>query len=38
MQYIVNNLSDAFTNYKCVTKYWNHMVNETSQDFSTRAR
>jgi hypothetical protein len=27
LQNVANNLSDAFTDYKCVTKSWNHAVN-----------
>jgi hypothetical protein len=27
LQNIVNNLSDAFTDYKGVTKSWNHAIN-----------
>jgi hypothetical protein len=27
LQNIINNLSDAFTDYKCVTKSWNPVVN-----------
>jgi hypothetical protein len=27
LQNFANNLPDAFTDYKCVTKSWNHAVN-----------
>jgi hypothetical protein len=27
LQQIASNLSDMFTDYKCVTKFWNHVVN-----------